>query len=87
MDFLRVKSLKKCTATAGRPQKKMGWILEAARLSSVSNQGIDNDEHETDRKDNEEKDNKDTSRAGQAGGGSFKETTISQRKNLPIECA
>ena len=28
-----------------------------------------------------------TSRAGQAGGGSFKEKTISQRKNLPIECA
>ena len=30
----------------------------------------------------------DTSRAGQAGGGSFqKKTPISQRKNLPIECA
>ena len=29
-----------------------------------------------------------TSRAGQAGGGSFqKKTPISQRKNLPIECA
>ena len=24
---------------------------------------------------------------GQAGGGSFKKKTISQRKNLPIECA
>ena len=29
-----------------------------------------------------------TSRSGQAGGGSFRGTkTISQRKNLPIECA
>ena len=28
-----------------------------------------------------------TSRAGQAGGGSFKKKHISQRNNLPIECA
>ena len=28
-----------------------------------------------------------TSRAGQAGGGSFKEKNVSQRRNLPIECA